>query len=169
MPRCGPRSGANRAWAGFNLFSPFTHGAASARPRPTLLLVEDREDDVFFFRRALSRLSAEVDVQVVGNVTQAQHYLRGTGEFTNREYFRPADIIVCDCNAVAGDGFKLLRWVRGQKEFRPLPFVLLSGSSVVHAAQATELGATLVLGKTPVFDQAVRQARRILDLLKSGA
>ena len=47
--------------------------------RPTILLVEDNAEDVFFFRRALTSLEADVDVRLAVNGAEAQAYIEGDG------------------------------------------------------------------------------------------
>ena len=47
----------------------------------TVLLVEDREDDVFFMRRAWKNQGVRDTLQVVWNGREALAYLTGNGEF----------------------------------------------------------------------------------------
>lgn len=55
---------------------------------PVLLLIENDENDVFLFRRALSRLKFSGAVHLVCSVSEARDYLDGHGKFTDRSYYR---------------------------------------------------------------------------------
>jgi CheY-like chemotaxis protein len=134
--------------------------------RRTLLLVEDREDDVFFLRRALSHIGADVDVRVVSNGAEAQAYVSGEAPFHDREYFPLPDLIVCDFKMPRRGGIEFLQWLRTQENFTSLPFVLLSGSALPHEEDlAIQAGADLYLRKSPAFAEMVGHARRIVRLL----
>jgi CheY-like chemotaxis protein len=135
--------------------------------RSTILLVEDREDDVFFLRRALAHVGADVDIRVVGNGAEAQSYIVGEEAFANRAYYPMPDLIVCDFKMPRRSGVDFLRWLRGQKEFEHLPFILLSGSVLPHEEDvALQLGANLYLRKTPNFTKMTEHAQTILQLMR---
>ena len=53
-------------------------------PTPLILLIENDESDVFFFRRALSRLGYRGTVRIVTGVTDARAYLENKGPYTDR-------------------------------------------------------------------------------------
>lgn len=59
-----------------------------------------------------------------------------------------------------------LHWLRGQKNFESLPFILLSGSVLPHEQQlALNLGADLYLRKTADFGRMLEHAQVILQFL----
>jgi CheY-like chemotaxis protein len=135
--------------------------------RGVVLLVEDREEDVFFLRRAFSRMGAPVDVRVVGNGAEAQAYLSGEEPFQDRSYFPAPDIVVCDFKMPRRSGVEFLQWMRKQKDFEALPFVLLSGSALPHEKDlALHLGADLYLRKTADFSKMMEHAQMILRLMQ---
>ena len=135
--------------------------------RKVILLVEDREEDIFFLRRALSRVAAEVDVRVVGNGAQAEAYITGTEPFHDRSYYPAPDIIVCDFKMPRRTGVEFLQWLRKHKEYDSLPFVLLSGSVLPHEKDlALRLGANLYLRKTADFEKMTEHAKTIVQLIE---
>jgi CheY-like chemotaxis protein len=135
--------------------------------RKVILLVEDREEDIFFLRRALSRVAAEVDVRVVGNGAQAEAYITGMEPFTDRSYYPAPDIIVCDFKMPRRTGVEFLQWLRNHKEYDALPFVLLSGSVLPHEKDlALRLGANLYLRKTADFEKMTEYAKTIVQLIE---
>jgi len=145
------------------------HHSDNASPisRGTILLVEDREEDVFFLRRALSRIDADVDVRVVSNGAEAQAYMNGEPPFTDRRYFPLPAAIVCDFKMPRRSGIEFLQWLRAQKDFEALPFVLLSGSVLPHEQQmALQFGANLYLRKTADFAAMTEHARTIFELMQ---
>jgi two-component system, chemotaxis family, response regulator Rcp1 len=145
------------------------HVSKNASPlgRGTILLVEDREEDVFFLRRALSRVGADVDVRVVSNGAEAQAYMSGDAPFTDRKYYPLPNIIVCDFKMPRRGGVDFLQWLRRQKDFESLPFILLSGSVLPHEQQlALNLGADLYLRKTADFGKMIEYAQMILRFLE---
>jgi CheY-like chemotaxis protein len=95
---------------------------------PSILLIENEEDDVFLFRHALSRVNYTGDVHVVASVTQACMYLEGYGKFADREQYPLPDLIVSDMNLSGETGTGFLEWLRHEERFKHLPFVFLSGS-----------------------------------------
>jgi CheY-like chemotaxis protein len=147
---------------------PETPGSPEPREnRKVILLVEDREEDIFFLRRALSRVAAEVDVRVVGNGAQAEAYITGTEPFTDRSYYPVPDIIVCDFKMPRRTGVEFLQWLRNHKEYDALPFVLLSGSVLPHEKDlALRLGANLYLRKTADFEKMTEYAKTIVQLIE---
>jgi len=142
-------------------------GPEPSENRKVILLVEDREEDIFFLRRALSRVAAEVDVRVVGNGAQAEAYISGTEPFSDRLYYPVPDIIVCDFKMPRRTGVEFLQWLREQKEYDALPFVLLSGSVLPHEKDlALRLGANLYLRKTADFEKMTEYAKTIVQLIE---
>ena len=94
---------------------------------PLLLLIEDSADDVFFFRRALSKLDYHCDVRVVSSVSGAKQYMLNEGEFANAAYFRKPTLIVADFWLGGQTSLGFVQWLRAQETLRDTPVVMLSG------------------------------------------
>ncbi len=94
---------------------------------PLLLLIEDCSDDVFFFRRALSKLDYNCDLRVVSSVSDAKQYMLNEGEFANAAYFRKPDLIVADFRLGGQTSLAFVQWLRAQKTLSETPVVMLSG------------------------------------------
>ncbi|HMJ89935.1 MAG TPA: hypothetical protein VK530_08970 [Candidatus Acidoferrum sp.] len=73
----------------------------------TILLLENVEDDVFMFRRALLNLGFQGQIRIVDSVRAARDYMRGDGVFRDRQYFPGPDLIVCDFG-LTGDAALIL-------------------------------------------------------------
>jgi CheY-like chemotaxis protein len=77
----------------------------------TILLLENDENDVFFFKRALSSLHFDGQLRVVENVAQARHYIQGLGQFRDRQYYPLPDLVVSDMKMVGHIGLDFLQWL----------------------------------------------------------
>lgn len=117
--------------------------------RPVILLLENDTNDVFFFRRALGRLGYRGTVRTVTGVSDARAYLQNSGPYRDRDYSPRPDLIVCDMQLIASTGNEFLEWIRSQDEFRDIPVVMLSGSSLpAERTRAMDLGAREFFLKT---------------------
>jgi CheY-like chemotaxis protein len=106
--------------------------------RPSVLLVEDSEDDAFFFLRTLRLSDAAGPVTHVADGGLAIQHLEkaraGAGPLP--------DIIFLDLKIPTFSGFEVLAWIRAQYFAPPLEIAVLSGSEQqADVARALALGA----------------------------
>ena len=137
-------------------------------PGPSILLIENEEDDVFLFRHALSRVKYSGNVHVVASVTQACMYLEGYGKFADREHYPLPDLIVSDMNLAGETGTGFLEWLRQEDRFAHLPFVFLSGSfQPQDRVRSAELGLRTdeFFVKTDDMNIMTERVRSILKFL----
>jgi CheY-like chemotaxis protein len=121
--------------------------------RPSLLLIEDCEDDVFFFRRALRKACAESDLTHVADGGAAVRFLRETVSSSDRL----PDLIYLDLKMPVLNGFEVLDWIRQQPFAASLRVIVLSGSDQEKDRQrAANLGALRYQVK-PVNSQLLRE------------
>ncbi|HUR57665.1 MAG TPA: response regulator [Opitutaceae bacterium] len=114
----------------------------SPHRRPTVLLVEDSEDDAFYFRLSLKRGGLDCDLIHLMDGTAAITYLQGCVNAKVPGRIFP-DLVFLDLKIPGVTGFEVLDWIRGQSFSPALDVAVLSGSE--HAgdmARATALGAT---------------------------
>jgi len=117
---------------------------------PTILLIEDSPDDVFFMRRALKKAQINLPLQVAVDGQQALDYLAGAGKYSARTLHPLPSLIFLDLKLPFVSGFDVLSWLRGQPSLSDLPVVILTGSSEDRDRQkALELGAKAYLVKPP--------------------
>jgi CheY-like chemotaxis protein len=127
----------------------------------TILLVEDNEDDVFAFQRALKKARVANPVQIAVDGQQAVDFLAGTGEFTDRARYPLPFLVFLDLKLPYRDGFEVLAWIKEQPHLRPVSVVILTGSDETRDHQkAYLLGARSYLVKPP-------SAEEIAQLLES--
>ena len=104
---------------------------------PSILLVEDSEDDVFFFRHTLRKCNSSVSLTVINDGKAAVAHL--SDPTTRAKY----DLVFLDLKLPFLNGFEVLAWCRSQSINNDLPIYILSGSAEAKdKAKATELGAT---------------------------
>jgi CheY-like chemotaxis protein len=125
---------------------------------PILLLVEDSEDDVFFFRRTFRKAGVELDVHHVANGQAAIEFLRDAAASNSLP-----SIVFLDLKMPVLNGFDVLIWMKKQSFMAPIAVLALSGSDQQKDFdRAIQLGAVEYLVK-PV---AVADLQRVLQ--KSG-
>jgi CheY-like chemotaxis protein len=111
--------------------------------KPTVLLVEDSEDDAYFFGRTLRRSGATCALHHARDGEAALAFLRkAIGSQTLPQ------IIFLDLKMPLMNGFEALEWMRQQPELSGVPVVVLSGSEREDdVSRAREQGAAEYLVK----------------------
>jgi CheY-like chemotaxis protein len=112
---------------------------------PILLLVEDSDDDAFFFKRALDRSGANCSFHHVTDGGQAIDFLEKA--FHAEEASLP-QIMFLDLKMPTLNGFEVLEWMKKQTFFSRIQVIILSGSEFDGDKQrAAQLGAAAYLVK----------------------
>lgn len=93
-----------------------------------VLYVEDEENDVFFMRMAFQKTGLLHLLKVVTDGQQAIDYLAGYGAFADRERFSLPGLVLLDLNLPIKSGIDVLRWIREQPAFAPLPVIVFTSS-----------------------------------------
>jgi CheY-like chemotaxis protein len=131
---------------------------------PTILLVEDNEDDVFAMQRALNIGKVTNPLQVVTDGKQAVDYLAGAGMYADRTQFPMPFLIFLDLKLPYLTGFEILRWMRTQPQLESIMVAVLTGSAEKRDQDtAYGLGARSYLVKPPKAETL----NAILDSLRS--
>lgn len=94
----------------------------------TILLAEDNEDDVFFFRRALARIGTQNPLLVVSDGEQALDYFFGRGEFSDRTRYPLPSLIILDISMPKYSGLEVCEKIKHDVKLRNLPLIILSTS-----------------------------------------
>lgn len=124
---------------------------------PSILLVEDSEDDAFFFKRTLEKSGATCSLHHVCDGAQAVEFLRIA--LSSHERSLPQTIFL-DLKMPVLNGFEVLDWMKTQAFPSSTQVVVLSGSEHPNDKdRAARLGATDYLVK-PV---KVADLQRILQ------
>jgi CheY-like chemotaxis protein len=131
--------------------------------KPTILLVEDDENDVIFMRHAWEKAAVANRLQVVPDGQKAVDYLDGSGEYADRAAYPLPCLVLLDLNLPYRHGFEVIQWIRKRPEFKTLVVIVFTASPVdVDARKAYELGANGYVIKPPSPDKL----REFLSALK---
>jgi len=129
---------------------------------PLILLVEDREDDIFLVREAFERAKVLAAIQIVRDGDEAISYLSGTGRYSNRAEFPLPSLVLLDLKMPRVDGFEVLTWIRSQSGFGSLVVLVLTVSEDPgDVSYAYELGANSFMVKSLEFRDATACATMI--------
>jgi len=114
----------------------------------TILLVEDDENDVFFFQRGAKLAGLINPLQVAQNGRQAIHYLGGTGEYSDRAQFPLPCLVLLDLKLPHVMVLDVLKWIRNQPELKTVIVVVFTSSKLPpDISKAYFLGANSYLVK----------------------
>jgi CheY-like chemotaxis protein len=122
--------------------------------QPVILVVEDRDEDLFMLQRAFSQLGFDTPVQYVRDGEQAIAYLRGKGRFVNRDEFPMPTVMLLDLKMPRKNGFEVLEWVQQQPDLTELRTIVLTTSEdIFEVHKAYRLGAASFLTKPLNFTE----------------
>jgi CheY-like chemotaxis protein len=108
----------------------------SNQARPLVLLVEDSEDDAFFFRWTLDKCGFDCEVVHAADGAAAIQHLEAARSGSGG---RPPDLIFLDLKIPTFTGFEVLAWIRDQHFEPPLDVAVLSGSEHASDIQRAHL------------------------------
>ena len=128
-----------------------------------ILLVEDDENDVFFFQRAMSRAGMINLVQVARDGQEAIDYLQGAGKFAARSEFPLPCLILLDLKLPLVMGLDVLKWIREQSGMAHIVVILTSSREEADIAAAYRLGANAYLVKPAEASKLGDMVRAIND------
>ena len=95
---------------------------------PTILVVEDNDDDLFALKWSLGKGPFQLAVRHVPNGQQAVDYLSGVGSFSDRSAYPVPDLIFLDVKLPLVSGHEVLEWIGARPDLAGIPVVILSGS-----------------------------------------
>ena len=115
---------------------------------PTILIVEDNQNDIELLRQRFADARLINPRRVVRDGAEAIDYLSGRGKYADREKFPLPGIVLLDLAMPKRDGFEVLAWIRARQEFDQMPVIILSVHSEDPMIQrARRLGADSYLIK----------------------
>ncbi len=124
--------------------------------QPTILIIDDSEDDIIITKLALSKTGRAFRLQVA---------LSGeTGLTLIRRERTPPKLILLDLKMPRMDGIEVLRNIRDDESLRSIPVVMVTNSNLDSDEQkAVKAGADGFLHKATDLDQFKKGLERILD------
>ena len=95
---------------------------------PTILHVDDDENDRLLLNIALFRAKVPARLIGVADGQEAIDYLQGEGVYSDRERTPVPDLVLLDLKLPLKSGFEVLEWVRRQRSLQYLPVIMLTSS-----------------------------------------
>ena len=135
-----------------------------------IILVDDSDDDVFMFERAIARHPLLQLIWRGEDGDQAIEYLEGSKRFADRDHYPWPDLLVLDLKMPNRTGFEVLEWMQGKANM-PWVMVLSSSDLSEDKLRATQLGATMYQSKPfepEMFDHMLRRVLRLCDRKKQS-
>jgi CheY-like chemotaxis protein len=131
-----------------------------------ILLAEDDPDDAQQTKTALRGAGVLNPVVLVTDGDEAIAYLKGEGEFSDRQKFPFPGILLLDLKMPRVDGFRVLSWLNFQATCEKPLVIVLSGHIDVHYIQQAydEFGAHSFLIK-PLMVTDVQILARVQNRL----
>jgi CheY-like chemotaxis protein len=113
--------------------------------KPQILLVEDSEDDAFFFKRTLQKSGLNCSISHVANGAEAVGFLEKVMGSDSEDF---PQVIFLDLKMPVLNGFEVLDWMQRQNFPVHIRVIVLSGSEHQDdKKRAAHLGATDYLVK----------------------
>jgi CheY-like chemotaxis protein len=123
----------------------------------TILVVEDNEEDLFLFQRAVRKARLLDPVQYPRDGEEAISYLAGEGRYRNREQHPLPFLLLLGLFMPRQNGFDVLRWIKTRHELQGLKVVILTASgSERDRSLAMDLGAASYFVKPGSLDEFVQ-------------
>ena len=129
---------------------------------PTILYVDDDDNDVVLLKHAVRTAGLSFCVQAVSDPENASAYLAGEGIYADRKCFPLPSLVLLDLKMPRMHGFEVLSWIRNQPVFKRMVVIILTASN--HAAEvnrAYELGANSYLVKPVELTALVEMVKGI--------
>lgn len=112
------------------------------------MIVDDSSDDVLLLKRAFYKAGVANPIQSVHSGREAIEYLKGEGNYGDRERYPIPSVILLDLQMPEGDGFDVLQWIRKKyPEGGLLVVVLTRVEELKQINRAYALGANSFLTK----------------------
>ena len=132
---------------------------------PTVLYVEDNQEDFDLFELAAKRCGTPFSLQRAADGEQAVAYLDGADPYNDRDAYPFPDLVLLDLKLPRLDGFAVLQWIRANPATRSLPVVVLAGSSFrADIRRSLELGANHYAAKPGTFAELEVLIDQIADV-----
>jgi CheY-like chemotaxis protein len=128
-----------------------------------MLVAEDRDEDIDILKLACRKAGVSLPLYFVRNGEEALEYLKGEGQFSDRQKYPLPTLLLLDLNMPRLNGFEVLQWLRLQPGLRRLVVIIFTSSELPEDVnRAFELGANSYLVK-PVDLRKLEETARHLD------
>ena len=132
--------------------------------KPTILLVEDNDEDVFLLRRALKKVNVDCTLHSAVDGEEAINYLRGTGKYVDRSAFPMPALVLLDLKLPYVNGFEVLAWTATQPSCKDLRIIILTSSGEERdRGMAEQFGIAEYFLKPPTHELIVAVTKALQE------
>lgn len=132
--------------------------------RAVILVAEDEEDDVLLLKRAFLKADVHNPLYFVYTGKELVSYLKGDGQYADRDEFPLPDLLLLDLKLPGYNGFEVLAWIRSHPGLTRLRIIVLTSSNESKDMnEAYRLGANSFLVKPNDFEKLVGLAKMIRE------
>jgi CheY-like chemotaxis protein len=129
-----------------------------------ILVADDSADDRLLVGEALAQAGVCCRVEMVADGQKALDYVRGAGEYQDRQRYPVPEVLLLDLKMPVKDGFQTLEEVKADDHWRLLPVVIFSASSLpADIEKAYRLGANAYLAKPSSLAELVTLMRTVVE------
>lgn len=134
-----------------------------------ILLVEDDPNDVWLVKHAFQSASISNPLRIVNDGQDAVDYLKGQGQYSDRNAFPLPKLVLLDLKMPRLNGFDVIGWMRHHHPWKLTPIIILSSSALPQDVnRAYELGANAYMVKPADYRALERLFRTIADFWNAG-
>ena|ERR1700722_66597 len=129
---------------------------------PTILYVDDDDNDVVLLKHAIRAAQLSFQVQPVNDPEKAAAYLNGKGVYADRKCFPFPELVLLDLKMPRMHGLEVLAWIRSQPLLKRLVVIVLTASN--HDSEinrAYDMGANSYLVKPVELDALIEMVKGI--------
>jgi CheY-like chemotaxis protein len=96
---------------------------------PTILVVDDSEDDQFLIKHTFKKIGVTDPIHLLNDGAEAIAYMMGEGKYADRKKYAYPTFIITDLKMPRKDGFAVLEFLKGNPEWAVIPTIVFSASS----------------------------------------
>lgn len=127
-----------------------------------ILMAEDDRDDRLLAYEAMMESRVLNELHFVEDGVQLLNYLHGKGDYADRSAHPMPGLILLDLNMPKMDGREALAKIKGDKNLRRIPVVILTTSKAEEdMMKGYDLGAASYITKPVTFDALVELMRAL--------
>jgi CheY-like chemotaxis protein len=132
------------------------------KPNFTTLLVDDDENDVLLFKKAMAMNGLKNPVQVAKDGEEAIAYLLRKPPYDEMPDYIYPEVIITDIKMPKKSGLEFLQWLKDNPVYRVIPTMVMSSSNnPQEVKQAYYLGAAAFMQKP----KSLEELRAVLNRL----
>lgn len=122
-----------------------------------ILLVEDNEADVKIALRAFQNAKIKNTVFVAHDGQDCLDFVRHEGAYQDKDKFPRPDMILLDINMPKVDGFGVLKVLKNDSQYAPIPIIIFSASKTqIDVVESYANGANSFIQKPVAYEDFVR-------------